>query len=270
VFGSTIDEVKQWVTGHGSVVIGSDWTHDMFTPAANGVVRPTGAVAGGHCYLLLGYDPGRDMFEFDNSWGASWGVNGHFFMSATDFDAFVVANPRGEVCAGLELPVSPPPTPTPTPAPAPTPPPGPPAPGDAHLDSVYHNYRLQVLHTDQELTGTVTAVRSEQDGDTHVEVHPDPPYAALAYTGQNYVVVEPMPGQNIPTPSIGDHIHVVGTHVYDTNHGHNEIHPVLIWNGSSYPPVVPPTFGGRFPNAPGQFALSAGELEAERKRTTIG
>jgi hypothetical protein len=245
------------------VVIGSTWTHAMFTPDANGVVTPAGPSVGGHCYLLLGYDPNTDQFEFDNSWGSAWGNGGRFYMSATDFDNLVMQAPDGEACAGLELPLSPMPTP---PAPAPKPPPGPPAPANAHLDSVYHNYRLQVLHTDQELTGTVSAVRSETDGDTHVEVFPDPAFSALAFTGQNYVVVEPMPGQSVPPPSVGDHIHVVGTHVYDTNHGHNEIHPVLIWNGLEYPPIVPPEFSGRFPNIPGPFALSPKQLAAEKKR----
>jgi hypothetical protein len=266
VFASTTDEVKQWVANHGSVVIGSDWTQDMFNPDPNGFVHPTGRVAGGHCYLLLGYDPAQDAFQFDNSWGVAWGKGGRFFMTAADFDALVMKDPNGEACAGLELPLAPQPTPAPTPAPAP--PPGPPPSSDAHLDSVYHSYRLQVLHTNQEMTGTVSAVRSEADRDTHVEVIPDPPYASLAYPGQNYVVVEPMPGQGIAAPNVGDHIHVVGTHVFDTNHRHNEIHPVLMWNGTSYPPVVPPEFSGRWSNVPGPYALSEEQLAAEKLRST--
>lgn len=265
VFASAIDEVKQWVVNHGPVVVGSDWTQDMFTPASDGLVLPTGPVKGGHCYLMLGYDPAADRFEFENSWGSTWGKNGHFFMNAADFDRFVIQDPTGEVCAALELPISP--QPSPQPVPVPVPPPGPAPTPDAQLDSVYHNYRLQVLHTNQELTGTVTAVRAEADGDTHVEVTPDPQYAALAYTGQNYVVVEPMPGQNIPPPNVGDHIHVSGTHTFDTNHGHNEIHPVLLWNGAAYPPVVPPLFAGRWPNDPGPFTLSADELATETIRS---
>jgi hypothetical protein len=264
VFASTTDEVKQWVTNHGPVVIGSDWTQDMFNPDTKGVVHPTGAVQGGHCYLLVGYDTASDMFLFDNSWGSTWGKNGRFFMAAADFDTLVM-KANGEACAAIELPVTP--TPGPAPAPVPTPPPGPPPSPDAHLDGVYHNYRLQVLHTNQEMTGTVSAVRAEADRDTHVEVVPDPPYASLAYTGQNYVVVEPMPGQSITPPNVGDHIHVVGTHAFDTNHGHNEIHPVLMWNGTPYPPVVPPEFTGRWPNAPGPFVLSANQLQAEQLRS---
>jgi hypothetical protein len=268
VFASAVDELKQWVTSHGPVVIGSAWTQDMFQPDANGLVQPTGPIEGGHCYLMLGYNPATDLFEFDNSWGTAWGVEGRFFMSATDFDQLVFQDPQhpGEACAGLELPVGP--TPVPAPPPSPQPPPGPPAPADAHLDSVYHNYRLQVLHTNQRLAGTVTAVRAEADLDTHIEVTPDAAYAQLAFSGQNYVVVEPMPGQNIPAPQIGEHIEVVGTHVYDTNHGHNEIHPVLIFNSIAYDPVVPPEFSGRFPNAPGKYALSEEELSAEIQRSS--
>jgi len=264
VFAATVDELKQWVTSHGTVVIGSDWTIDMFAPDEDGLVRPTGPIRGGHCYLLIGYNPQNDRFEFENSWGPAWGKNGRFFMTADDFDQLAMQG-GGEACAGLELPLTP--QPTPPPPPPPQPPPGPPAPPDAHLDSVYHNYRLQVLHPNQELTGTVTAVRSEADGDTHVQVTPDPAYASLAFQGMSYVVVEPMPGQGIPVPNLGDHIDVVGTHVYDTNHGHNEIHPVLTWNGVNYPPVVPPQFTGRFPNAPGPFALSEEDLAAEKERS---
>lgn len=70
-----------------------------------------------------------------------------------------------------------------------------------------------------------------------------------------------------PRPALGDHLHVVGTHVYDTNHGRDEIHPVLTWNGASYPPVVPPLFSGRFPNVPGPFALSEEELNTQIRRS---
>src|SRR5262249_37867530 len=48
VFASTTQEVEQWVSNHGSVVIGSDWKHDMFTPDDQGFVHPTGPVEGGH------------------------------------------------------------------------------------------------------------------------------------------------------------------------------------------------------------------------------
>ncbi len=122
----------------------------------------------------------------------------------------------------------------------------------------------------QRLTGTVAVVRSEADRDTHVEVIPDPAFGALCFTGQNYVVVEPMPGQNIPLPKAGDKIDVMGTHVYDTNHGHNEIHPVLRWNGTDTPPVVPPVFAatvgepGYKPDQAGAYALSPAMIEAEK------
>src|SRR5574337_1891017 len=53
-FTSSLDTAIKWVQAQGPVVVGSDWTNDMFTPDANGLVRPTGAVVGGHCYLKIG------------------------------------------------------------------------------------------------------------------------------------------------------------------------------------------------------------------------
>lgn len=37
-------------------------------------------VVGGHAVALIGYDDNRQAFEVRNSWGASWGDAGHFWM----------------------------------------------------------------------------------------------------------------------------------------------------------------------------------------------
>ena len=65
------------------------------------------------------------------------------------------------------------------------------------------------------------------------------------------MVVEIMPGQTLPAPSVGEHIQVFGTWVLDTNNGWNEIHPVwgikyLDTGSSAYslPPVTPRYSGG--------------------------
>jgi hypothetical protein len=103
-FGTTIDVIKQWVLEQNPVICGTDWFNDMFTPDADGVVVPTGGVAGGHCYLMLGYDESSDLFEFDNSWGPSWGKKGRFFMHASDVETLM--NRSGaEYCGAVELPV---------------------------------------------------------------------------------------------------------------------------------------------------------------------
>lgn len=101
-WATTLDAIKTWVLAKGPVIIGSDWTNDMFSPDASGLVRPTGGIAGGHCYIVIGYDPDLDTLTFQNSWGKTWGKDGRFTMHAADFDTLVTA-PGFEACAALEL-----------------------------------------------------------------------------------------------------------------------------------------------------------------------
>lgn len=100
-WAANVNEVAQWVTTKGPMHVGTDWMKDMFQPDANGVVRPTGTVAGGHAYIVVGYDPARDMFKFQNSWGPDWGANGYFYMTAADFETLL--NAQGEACTEVEL-----------------------------------------------------------------------------------------------------------------------------------------------------------------------
>lgn len=104
VWGSTLAEIERWVLEHGPVIVGTIWTDDMFTPDADGVVHPTGQVAGGHCYLMVGYDPAAGTFTFQNSWGTDWGANGYFRMSADDWGT-LFGNGNAEACAAVELPL---------------------------------------------------------------------------------------------------------------------------------------------------------------------
>lgn len=101
VFADTIDEAIAWIMTKGPVVMGTDWTEDMFTPDKNGLVKPTGQVAGGHCYVAVGYDPKTQLIEYINSWDDSWGVDGHFFMSKTNAASLHAA--QGDACGALEL-----------------------------------------------------------------------------------------------------------------------------------------------------------------------
>lgn len=101
----TAQEIAVAVLEVGPVVVGTAWTSDMFTPDANGVIRPTGTPAGGHAYLLNGYDTKTGLFRVKNSWGREWGQNGHAFLHISDLEALLAAN--GEACLALEqrLPV---------------------------------------------------------------------------------------------------------------------------------------------------------------------
>lgn len=101
-FAASVDEARAWIANHGPVVVGSDWTNDMFNPDTFGVVRPTGGVAGGHCYVLVGDLVSEGHLLFQNSWSDTWGVKGQFKMTYQDF-ANLLQN-QGELCVAVELP----------------------------------------------------------------------------------------------------------------------------------------------------------------------
>lgn len=102
-FATTVEEIIAWLREHGPIIIGTDWTINMFTPDENGFVYPTGEIAGGHCYLAVGHLPAENAILFLNSWGAEWGAAGYFKMKTYDV-ASLLAH-EGEACAAVELPL---------------------------------------------------------------------------------------------------------------------------------------------------------------------
>lgn len=100
-FAETVDEIISWVRTNGPVVVGTTWTNDMFSPDKNGLVVPTGATAGGHCYLCVGDIASEQSGLFQNSWGTSWGLNGYFKIKWSDFDTLF--KDQGEACAAVEI-----------------------------------------------------------------------------------------------------------------------------------------------------------------------
>lgn len=102
-FANSTDTITAWLRSSGPVVVGTDWTNDMFYPDAQGFVAPSGGVAGGHCYLLIGVSADGNVYTFLNSWGSSFGLGGRFKMKVSDF-AGLLAN-QGEACTAVELPL---------------------------------------------------------------------------------------------------------------------------------------------------------------------
>lgn len=111
----------------GPLLVGTVWTEGMFNPTSNGLISPTGPIAGGHEWIADEYVPKgarayaggvavKDLVGGTTSWGRSFGIGGRFYLTAVDF-ATLLAN-DGDVIV-LTPPTAPAPVPTP-PAPAPT------------------------------------------------------------------------------------------------------------------------------------------------------
>lgn len=65
----------------GYPLVGGFVCYDSLWTAQNGVVPPPGGtIIGGHAILIVGYDEGKRLFKFKNSWGSSWGDNGYGYL----------------------------------------------------------------------------------------------------------------------------------------------------------------------------------------------
>lgn len=104
----------------GPVMIGSDWLEDMFYPDADGRLILTGAVAGGHEYILDELDVEQQRVWMHNSWGSSWGIEGRAWMTWDDLGTLLSGDGDCTVLVPATLP-EPAPTPTPEPPPFPDP-----------------------------------------------------------------------------------------------------------------------------------------------------
>jgi hypothetical protein len=112
---ATIDEITAWIRTKGPIVAGSDWTQDMFNPDPTGIIKPTGTVAGGHCYVLDEHVPAgatassgatfpAEMYGIHNSWGDGWGIHGRAYIAVPDFAGLIAQG--GEAWAAVELPLT--------------------------------------------------------------------------------------------------------------------------------------------------------------------
>jgi hypothetical protein len=84
----------------GPVVVGTNWYSSMSYPDKNGLIKTTGRIVGGHAYVINGVDTIKKQFRIKNSWGTSWGKNGHAFISFNDMNRLIKQN--GEVCLAVE------------------------------------------------------------------------------------------------------------------------------------------------------------------------
>ena len=70
--------IKQWIATRGPVT-GCFLVYQDFFSYRSGVYRHvSGALRGGHCVALVGYDDTQGCWIAKNSWGAGWGDGGFF------------------------------------------------------------------------------------------------------------------------------------------------------------------------------------------------
>lgn len=95
-------------------ITGVNWYEGFDQPDANGRVKVSGSVRGGHEFCVYGIDAAQKLVWARNSWGPGWGLNGCFSFSFDDWGRLL--DEQGDATFFVPL-SSPAPTPTPTPTP---------------------------------------------------------------------------------------------------------------------------------------------------------
>lgn len=95
-----------------SFITGINWYSDMFNPNAEGIVRPTGTLAGAHEIVADEYDDRRGLVGCSNSWRETWGLGGRFYIPTDDYGTLLAQD--GDVTIFTPITADPP-TPTPVP-----------------------------------------------------------------------------------------------------------------------------------------------------------
>lgn len=76
----------------GPAVLGTNWYTGMYTADADGFLKVTGSVEGGHAYVVTRYSVSRDAYWTPNSWGGS----GQGWIRRTDMIRLL--DEDGEAC----------------------------------------------------------------------------------------------------------------------------------------------------------------------------
>jgi len=77
------DEIGGLLRGQQVPVIGISLPPDMYQPTAPWVISPDGSISGFHAVAVVGLVnlSGTRCFLIRNSWGCSWGMAGHAWLT---------------------------------------------------------------------------------------------------------------------------------------------------------------------------------------------
>ena len=92
-----LEALKQCLAEGFPVIIGFSVYDNFESPemATSGELHlpvPSDELLGGHCVLIVGYNEEQQQVFVRNSWGTTWGLNGHFWMDYSYFNAGLVSD----------------------------------------------------------------------------------------------------------------------------------------------------------------------------------
>lgn len=91
-----IDDLRLALGYKGPAVLGLNWYEGMFDPDADGYLKPTGALAGGHAILAYANSERHKRISVWNSWGKDWGNAGTAYIRYEDLARLLAE--QGEAC----------------------------------------------------------------------------------------------------------------------------------------------------------------------------
>jgi hypothetical protein len=73
-------DIKTAIVAYGSAWVASDWPNSWFSPKNGVLPAPSGGIAGGHAWTIIGWDDSRLAWLMQNSWGTDWGSGGRAWL----------------------------------------------------------------------------------------------------------------------------------------------------------------------------------------------